>query len=67
MLCYPTDSRCLYVFRAAAIGPKHPQLINAVTDKVAHSTRMEAFESAKQPTSLRHSVVLADQSAGDLR
>ena len=42
-------------------------LSNAVTGKVAHSTRMDAFESAKQSTSLRMSILLADQSAGDLR
>jgi hypothetical protein len=42
-------------------------LINAVTGEVAHSTRMEGFESAKQPKSLRQPVVFADQSAGDLR
>ena len=42
-------------------------LVNALTGKVAHSTRMDAFESAKQSTSLRMSILLADQSAGDLR
>jgi hypothetical protein len=44
-----------------------PVELAAVTGKVAHSTRMDAFESAKQSTSLRMSILLADQSAGDLR